>query len=304
VLHAGRFDAKAVFEIVARHRPTLLFAVPTAYAALLQVPEAERRYDLGSLRGCLSAGEPLPPAIYERWLGRFGVEILDGIGSTEMCHTFISNRPGRARPGSSGELVPGYDARVVDGEGRPLPDGDSGELLVKGHSAFAGYWNRHERTAHTLFGEWVRTGDRYRRDAGGYFWYGGRSDDMIRSSGMWVSPVEVEAALVEHEAVLEAGVVACAGPDGLVKPLAFVVLVAGHEPRQALEEELKEFVGGRLATYKHPRRIVFLPQLPKTATGKIQRFRLRELAAGLPPPERLAASGTHGLQDSAPRSRA
>jgi benzoate-CoA ligase family protein len=277
VLDPGRFDAAAVFELVARHRPTLLFAVPTAYAALLQVPEAEARYDLGSLRCCLSAGEPLPPAIYERWLARFGVEILDGIGSTEMCHTFICNRRGRVRPGSSGTLVPGYDARIVDEEGRSVPDGEMGDLLVKGHSAFSGYWNQHERTAQTILGEWVHTGDRYRRDAEGYFWYRGRSDDMIRASGMWVSPVEVESVLVEHAAVLEAGVVGAVDADQLVKPLAFVVLTRDHAPSPVLEDELKNFVKRRLAAYKCPSRIIFIPELPKTATGKIQRFRLREL---------------------------
>jgi benzoate-CoA ligase len=279
VLYPGRFDARIVFELVDRHRPTLLFAVPTAYAAMLQIKDAETQWDLSSLRLCLSAGEPLPSALYERWRARFGLEILDGIGSTEMCHTFICNRQGRVRPGSSGTLVPGYEARIVDEEGRPLPDGETGDLLVKGHSAFAGYWNRHERTAGTLEGEWVRTGDRYRREADGTFWYVGRSDDMIRASGMWVSPVEVESALLEHAAVLEAGVVGVAGADELVKPLAFVVLTRNHAPTPALEEELREFVKRKLATNKCPRRIVFLPELPKTTTGKIQRFRLRELAA-------------------------
>jgi benzoate-CoA ligase family protein len=282
VLYPGRPEPTRVFEVIARERPTLFFAVPTAFAALLQVPDAERRYDLSSVRLCLSAGEPLPKALYERWRAKFGLEILDGIGSTEMCHTFIANRRGAVRPGSSGTVVPGYDTRIVDGAGRDVPIGEIGDLLVKGDSACAGYWNQHERTTHTIQGEWVRTGDKYRRDADGWFWYAGRSDDMIKAGGMWVSPAEVEGALAEHPAVLEAGVVGAVDQDELVKPLAFVVLARGHEPGAALEAELKAFVKARLAPYKYPRAIVFVPQLPKTATGKIQRFRLREAAGALP----------------------
>jgi len=282
VLYPGRPEPAKVFETIARERPTLFFAVPTAYAGLLQVPDAERVYDLGSVRVCLSAGEPLPKAIYERWLQRFGVEILDGIGTTEMCHTFIANRRGRVRPGSSGTLVPGYDAKIVDDEGREVATGEVGNLLVKGDSACAGYWNQHDRTKQTIAGEWLRTGDKYRRDADGYFWYAGRADDMIKAGGIWVSPTEVESALAEHPAVVEAGVVGAPDQDELVKPLAFVVLVPGHAPTPALEEELKAFVKSRLAPYKYPRWIVFVPELPKTATGKIQRFKLREIAAQTP----------------------
>jgi len=183
------------------------------------------------------------------------------------------------RPGSSGTLVPGYDAKIVDDDGREVPAGEIGHLLVKGDSACAGYWNQHERTSQTIQGEWVRTGDKYRRDVDGYFWYAGRTDDMIKASGMWVSPAEVESALAEHPAVVEAGVVGAADADDLVKPLAFVVLARGREPGPALETELKAFVKERLAPYKYPRWIVFVDELPKTATGKIQRFRLRETAA-------------------------
>ncbi|HEX2681208.1 MAG TPA: benzoate-CoA ligase family protein, partial [Candidatus Dormibacteraeota bacterium] len=278
VLYPGRPDPAAVFALITRERPTVFYAVPTAYAALLHVPDAERTYDLRSLRLCLSAGEPLPKALYQRWYDRFGLEILDGIGSTEMCHTFIANRRGRVRAGSSGTLVPGYEARIVDDEGREVPAGEVGNLIVKGDSACAGYWNQHERTKQTIQGEWVRTGDKYVRDADGYFWYAGRVDDMIKAGGIWVSPGEVEAALVEHAAVLEAGVVGAADADELVKPLAFVVLAPGHTPSSALEEELKTFVKDRLASYKYPRWIVFVDELPKTATGKIQRFKLRERA--------------------------
>jgi benzoate-CoA ligase family protein len=278
VLQPTRPEPAKLFELIARERPTIFYAVPTAYAAMLQVPDAEGRYDLTSLRICSSAGEALPKALYERWLERFGIEILDGIGSTEMCHTFIANRRGRVRPGSSGTLVPGYDARLVDDEGRDVATGDIGNLLVKGDSACACYWNQHERTMQTMQGEWVRTGDKYTRDADGYFWYAGRTDDMIKASGMWVSPAEVEAALVGHPAVVEAGVVGAADKDELVKPLAFVVLARGHPAGPALERELQAFVKERLAPYKYPRWIVFVDELPKTATGKIQRFRLREIA--------------------------
>ena len=278
VLYPGRPEPAKVFDLITRERPTLFFAVPTAFAALLQVTDTERKYDLRSVRLCLSAGEPLPKALYERWRERFGLEILDGIGSTELCHTFIANRRGAARPGSSGTLVPGYDAKIVDDDGRDVPAGEIGNLLVKGDSACACYWNQHERSAQTIQGEWVRTGDKYRRDADGYFWYAGRTDDMIKAGGMWVSPAEVEGALAEHPAVVEAGVVGAPDRDDLVKPLAFVVLARGREAGTALEAELKAFVKQRLAPYKYPRWIVFVDELPKTATGKIQRFKLRDLA--------------------------
>ena len=278
VLFPGRPEPARVFEVITRERPTLFYAVPTAYAAMLQLPDAARTYDLRSVRTCISAGEPLPKAIYERWLERFGSEILDGIGSTELCHQFIANRAGRVRPGSSGTLVPGYDARIVDDEGRDLPAGEIGNLLVRGDSACACYWNQHERTKQTIQGEWVRTGDKYTRDADGYFWYAGRGDDMIKAGGMWVSPAEVEGVLVAHPSVVEAGVVGAAGVDELVKPVAFVVLARGHAPGPALEAELQGFVKQRLAHYKYPRWIRFVEELPKTATGKIQRFKLREIA--------------------------
>src|SRR3989454_652300 len=241
-------------------------------------PSTERRYALRSVRVCSWAGEPLPKAIYERWLERFGLEILDGIGSTEMCHTFIANRRGHVRPGSSGTVVPGYEAKLVDDAGREVAVGEVGNLMVKGDSACSCYWNQHERTKQTIEGEWVRTGDKYTRDAHGYFWYAGRTDDMIKAGGMWVSPAEVEGALTEHPAVVEAGVVGAEDKDELVKPLAFVVLVRGHLASPTLEAELKAFVKARLAPYKYPRWVVFVDELPKTATGKIQRFKLREIA--------------------------
>ncbi len=278
VLYPGRPEPAKVFEVITRERPTLFYAVPTAYAAMLQVPDAQRRYDLRSVRVCSSAGEPLPKAIYERWLEKFGLEILDGIGSTEMCHTFIANRRGQVRPGSSGTLVPGYEAKLVDDAGCPVAVGEVGTLVVKGDSACSCYWNQHERTKQTIEGEWVRTGDKYQRDVDGYFWYAGRTDDMIKAGGMWVSPAEVESALAEHPAVVEAGVVGAEDQDALVKPLAFVVLARGRRASPTLEAELQGFVKARLAPYKYPRWIVFVDELPKTATGKIQRFKLREIA--------------------------
>jgi 4-hydroxybenzoate-CoA ligase len=218
----------------------------------------------------------LPKALYDRWYRRFGVEILDGIGSTEMLHIFISNFPGRARPGTSGELVPGYDAKVVDEEGRNVPAGQVGNLLVKGDSACAFYWNKHERTKQTIKGEWVVTGDKYSVDDDGYYTYAGRSDDMIKVGGIWVSPVEVEAALIEHPAVLECGVVGRKDADELVKPVAYVVLKNGDQATEALAKDLKAFVKDRIAPYKYPRWIEFVSELPKTATGKIQRYKLRQ----------------------------
>ena len=283
VLYPGRFEPRLYFDLIRRHRPTLFFGVPTAYAAMLA---EDGPADLGAVRLCVSAGEPLPAAIFTRWKERFGVEILDGIGSTEALHIYISNRSGRVRPGSSGEVVPGYAVRIVDEAGGDVPPGEIGDLLVSGDSFAAGYWNKHARTKQAFRGEWFTSGDKYSRDAEGYYWYGGRSDDMLKAGGQWVSPTEVEATLIQHAAVLECGVVGQSDRDGLVKPYAFVVLKPGHAPGDALALELQAFVRDKIAAYKYPRWIEFVPELPKTATGKIQRFRLRErLAAeaqGLP----------------------
>ncbi len=273
VLYPGRFEPKTYFDLILRYRPTLFFGVPTAYAAMLAT---EGPPDLGRVRLCVSAGEPLPAALFTRWKDRFGVEILDGIGSTEALHIYISNRPGRARPGSSGEVVPGYAARIVDESGRELPPGEIGDLLVSGDSIAACYWNKHERTKQAFIGEWFRSGDKYYRDADGTHWYCGRSDDMLKVGGQWVSPAEVEATIIQHPAVLECGVVGRADQDELVKPYAFVVLKPGHAPSDALAKEIQGFVRDKIAAHKYPRWIEFTPELPKTATGKIQRFRLRE----------------------------
>ena len=263
-----------MFEILSRRRPTIFFGVPTLYAAMLAMKETDR-YDLSSLRLCVSAGEALPEEIYTRWQERFGVEILDGIGTTEILHIFLSNRPGQARPGSSGLPVPGYEAVIVDDDGRPVPPGEIGNLRVRGDSTMAYYWNKHEKTKDTLLGHWVQTGDKYWQDPDGYFWYAGRADDMLKVGGIWVSPVEVEAALVKHPAILEAAVVGREDQDRLVKPWAFVVLKEPESASAALALELQAFVKARIAPYKYPRGVEFVAELPKTATGKIQRFKLR-----------------------------
>jgi benzoate-CoA ligase len=280
VLSPHRPTPESVFGLLTRHRPTVFFGVPTLYAAMLAVPDAGRRFDLSSLRLCVSAGEALPADIYRRWRERFGVEIVDGIGTTEVLHIFLSNRPGAVRPGSSGLPVPGYDCAIVDDEGRPVPPGEVGNLRVRGDSTMACYWNKHEKTKETLHGAWIQTGDKYHQDPDGYFWYDGRADDMLKVGGIWVSPVEVEATLIQHEAVLEAAVVGQPDDDQLLKPRAYVVLKDRAAASDALAAELRAFVKDRIAPYKYPRWIDFVPELPKTATGKIQRFKLRQGGAG------------------------
>jgi benzoate-CoA ligase len=217
----------------------------------------------------------LPADILRRWQEKFHVDILDGIGSTEILHIFISNRIDEIRPGSTGKLVPGYEALIADEKGQAVPQGEIGNLLIKGDSTAAYYWNKHEKTKDVINGHWIHTGDKYYQDADGYYWYCGRADDMLKVSGQWVSPVEVEAALIAHPAILEAAVVGDLDADELVKPRAYVVLKQGHEPSDTLANELKIFVKERLTPFKYPRWIEFLPELPKTATGKIQRFKLR-----------------------------
>jgi benzoate-CoA ligase family protein len=272
ILWPGAPAPQNIYAVIEKHRPTLFFSVPTSYGMLLAHPG---EFDLSSIRLAVSAGESLPPALYERFKQRFNIDILDGIGSTEAAHMFISNRPDAIRPGSSGRLVEGYGARVLDDGGEPVPIGEIGNLWIEGDSVCAGYWNQPEKTKLTIDGGWLRTGDKYTQDADGYFWYAGRSDDMLKVGGLWVSPVEVENALVAHPAVLECGVVGREDHDTLVKPMAFVVLRDGVSGTPELAKELQQFVRERLAEYKRPRWVAFLPELPKTATGKIQRFRLR-----------------------------
>ena len=276
ILYPGRPLPETMFEIISREKPTIFFGVPTLYAAMLAIRDAKTKYDLSSLRLCVSAGEALPPELFRRWQERFGTEILDGIGTTEILHIFISNRAGRVKPGSSGVVVPGYEAKIVDETGEPVVSGDIGNLLVKGESTCAYYWNQHEKTKQTIRGEWIVTGDKYSQDEDGYYWYAGRADDMLKVGGIWVSPIEVENTLIQHPAVLEGAVVGHEDDDRLIKPKAFVVLKEGYTTSPALEDELKGFVKDKIAQYKYPRWITFVPELPKTATGKIQRFKLRE----------------------------
>jgi benzoate-CoA ligase len=275
VVMPGRPAPEALFEAIDRFQPTIFFGVPTLFASMLQVERARERFALTSLRFCVSAGEALPAEIFRRWRDRFGLEIVDGIGSTEMLHIFVSNRPGACRPGTSGLEVPGYAAKIVGEDGAPLAAGAIGSLFVSGDSAAAGYWRQHEKTKATFQGEWVNTGDKYFRDDDGYYHYCGRSDDMMKVSGMWVSPMEVENALLAHSSVLECAVVGAADRDGLTKPKAFVVLRSGVTAGPGTAGEIEATAKSGLAPFKCPRWIEFVDGLPKTATGKIQRFRLR-----------------------------
>ena len=263
-----------VFGVLTKHLPTIFYGVPTLYAALLADPNRPKK-DALRLRVCTSAGEALPADIGKRWTAEYGCEILDGIGSTEMLHIFLSNRPGDVRYGTTGKAVPGYELRIVGDDGRECGTGEIGELQIKGPSAAIMYWNNRAKTKATFAGEWTRSGDKYTRDADGYYTYGGRSDDMLKVGGIYVSPFEVEACLSTHTAVLEAAVIGVNDSDGLTKPKAYVVLKPGQAATAA---DLQAHVKSLLAPYKYPRWIEFVPELPKTATGKIQRFRLRALA--------------------------
>ena len=275
-----RPSPEGVFETMRRHRPTIFYGVPSLYTALLSHHEICKGAGSDRLRICVSAGEALPAQIGERWRDTVGVDVLDGLGSTEMLNTFLSNRPTDIRYGSTGKPVPGYDARIVDENGRDLGTDEIGELIVRGPSAGEGYWNQREKSRRTFAGEWTHTGDKYRRDAEGYFYYCGRTDDMFKVSGMWVSPFDVEAALVSHEAVLEAAVIGKEDADGLIKPKAFIVLKNGFKADDLLLETLKVHVKVKAGPWKFPRWIELRSNLPRTATGKLQRFKLREEDAG------------------------
>ncbi|MBI2761254.1 MAG: benzoate-CoA ligase family protein [Chloroflexi bacterium] len=275
VLNPQRSTPARMYELIREHGVTVFAGVPTLYAQMLQAAASENA-DLATVRLCLAAAEPLPADLLRRWRSRFGVEILDGIGTTEALHVFISNRVGDVRDGSSGKAVPGYEVRLLDDEGAEVGPGEIGNLAVSGGSLFAGYWNRHEVTRRMLHGPWYYPGDKYLRDADGYYWYQGRGDDMLRVSGHWVSPAEIEACLISHPSVLEAAVVGKADADELIKPKAFVIVQPGVEGNDALSEELKSHVKANLAPYNYPRWVEFVTDLPKTATGKIQRYKLRE----------------------------
>jgi benzoate-CoA ligase len=274
VLMAERPTPTAVFKRLTDHRPTIFCGVPTLFAAMLAAADFPAREAI-KLRRCASAGEPLPAEIGRRFRERVGVDILDGIGSTEMLHIFLSNRAEDVRYGTTGLPVPGYELRIVDERGEDVADGEQGELLIKGPTAAMTYWNNRSKSRATFMGEWTRSGDKYRRDDAGYYVYCGRNDDMLKVGGIWVSPVEVEAAIITHPTVLEAAVVAWEDADGLVKPKAFVVLRPDQTGSEPLAAEIQQHVKEQLAPYKYPRWVEFVPELPKTATGKIQRYKLR-----------------------------
>jgi benzoate-CoA ligase len=279
VLLPDRPTPEGVAALLRKHPVTVFYSVPTFYAAFLASPAAPQRGEL-KLRCCISAGEALPPDVGKRWRDRFGVDVLDGLGSTEMTHIFMSNRMGEVKYGTSGKPLPGYDIRLVDEEGETVKRGELGELHVRGPTAAIMYWNNREQSRNTFLGEWTRSGDKYIEDEEGYFTYCGRRDDMLKVSGMYVAPFEVEGALMTHADVLEAAVVAWADGDDLIKPKAFVVMkdhakVADAAARDAMSRTLQDHVKTKLAPYKYPRWIEFRAELPKTATGKIQRFKLR-----------------------------
>jgi len=274
VLMAERPTPAAVFKRLTEKKPTIFYGVPTLYAAMLADPNFPAREKL-ALRTCTSAGEALPPRIAQSFKEKTGVDALDGIGSTEMLHIYISNRAGDVRYGTTGKPVPGYELRLVDEQGNPVKQGELGELQIAGPTAANCYWNNREKSRSTFAGPWTKSGDKYSQDADGYYVYGGRSDDMLKVSGIYVSPAEVEAALISHEAVLEAAVVGAEDENKLVKPKAFIVLKPGRKGDDALKTTLQQHVKDKLAPYKYPRWIEFAAELPKTATGKIQRFKLR-----------------------------
>jgi benzoate-CoA ligase family protein len=274
ILDDRRPTPDTTFETIETFRPTLYYGVPTLYAAQLAALETKPR-DLSSLRACVSAGEALPADMFRRWQEKTGTVILDGIGSTEALHIFIGNRLDDYRPGTSGKPVPGYEVRIVDENGKLVPKGESGRLWIRAESAAKSYWNKPEKTAETMVGGWLNTGDTYREDPDGYLIYDGRSDDMLKVGGIWCSPVEIENCLIGHPAVLEAAVVGHADADALIKPKAIVVLKQAGGGGAALTDELMALCKKTLAPYKYPRWVEYVPELPKTATGKIQRFKLR-----------------------------
>jgi benzoate-CoA ligase family protein len=280
ILAPARPSPAGIFADLERYKPTLFFSVPSNYADLLAHEREDGvEFNLSSVRHAVSAGESLPAPLFERFKRRFGIEILDALGSTETLQMVISNRPGEVRPGSSGKIIPGYEAKIVDLDGRPVARGEIGTLLIKGDSTCAGYWNQHEKTKETFEGPWFRTGDKYYQDEDGYFWYAGRADDLFKVNGRWLSPAEVESALVAHPAIREAAVIARDDESKLTKPAAYVVVNPTFYPSDELVRELQDWVVERIGAYKHPRWIEFVSELPKTATGKLQRFKLRELQA-------------------------
>ncbi len=277
VLVPERMEPRRYFELIEQYSVTQLVTVPTNIVKLLATDRPER-WDLGSLRSLVSAGEALPPRVYRDWKERFGVEIYDGIGSAEMFHVYITNRPGDVKEGSLGRLVEGYSYRMIDDDGAPVPKGEIGTLVIKGPSAGQGYWRMRDKSRETFWGDEVKGGDKFYVDDEGYFWYCGRGDDMLKCSGVYVSPVEVENCLLGHEAVFEAGVVGARDQAGLEKTMAYVELARGHKPTAELEQSIIEHCRSNIAPFKAPRIVRFVPSLPRTETGKIRRAALRELA--------------------------
>jgi benzoate-CoA ligase family protein len=294
ILYPGKPQARSILETAQVNRPTLFFSVPTLYAAMLQEAEHNTAYNLRSVRLAVSAAEPLPADIFRRWKERFGIEILDGIGSTEVLHIYLSARAGHVRPGSTGQPVPGYELALVDSSGHPVAPGAIGDLMVAGPSTAPCYWNRQALSLERMRGRWFVTGDKYSIDEDGYYWYAGRSDDMFRVSGQWVSPIEVECTLIEHPCVLEAAVIAYQEGTGLHTPKAFVVLRQGYAGNSELVRELQDFVKRRIAPHTYPRQIEFIAELPKTAAGKVLRYKLRELGGGATPSESPHAQSSSG----------
>jgi benzoate-CoA ligase family protein len=274
-LFAERSTPDKMFEVIERYHPTILTTVPTMINAMLNAEDAAQ-HDLSSIRFCYSAGEALPVEIYHRWKETFGVEICDGIGSAEMFHIYITNRPGDVEPGTIGRIVEGYEAKIVDADEKEVPTGDMGTLKIKGDSAALCYWNAHEKSKETFAGDWCTSGDQFHVDAEGYYWYHGRTDDMLKVGGVFVAPTEIENCLLQHDAVMECAVVGHDDGDGLVKPKAFVVLRDGHAASEAVADGIKQFVKSRIAPYKYPRWIAFVPSLPKNDRGKIDRKQLKD----------------------------
>lgn len=264
-----------VLDMVVKFKPTVLYNAPTGYAAIMAIEDFKEKYDLSSVRICVSAGESLPASVWHAWKERTGLDIIDGIGATEVWHIFISNKPGDIRPGSSGTPVPGYEVKIIDEDGHPVKQGEVGNLLVKSETTALFYLHQSEKSRKTFLGEWLFTGDKYYVDEDGYYWHAGRSDDMLKVGGIWVSPVEVESTIVSHPAVLECAVIGHPDTSNLIKPKAYVVLKEGHIPNEETKTAIVAYCKEKMAEYKRPRWIEFVSELPKTATGKVQRFKLR-----------------------------
>jgi benzoate-CoA ligase family protein len=278
VLYPGQPVPEKILDVIEQYHPTLFYSVPSSYSAILTyLDKTGRTCNLSSLRHCISAGEPLPKVLFERWSEKFGLEILNCIGSTDVGGIYISNTPEQIKPGSTGVLLPGFEAKLADNEGHEVADGETGSLWIKSDGTAAYYWNKHQKTKESFCGEWFNTGDEFYKDSDGFYWYVGRADDLLKAGGIWMSPLEVEEVLLEHSAVNQCAVVSAQDAAGLDKPMAFVVLNEGYKPSQNLEGKLRDFVRDSIAHYKCPRWFRFTEDLPRTASGKVQRYKLREM---------------------------